>query len=57
MKPVNFSYIPFVVIALFIIAGLTIVKLSKTNDSPAEQFVESVLKTQGVDIDFSPDED
>lgn len=43
-------------IIVLLCLGLGISHFSDKDDSPAEQAVEAMLKTQGVDIDFSPDD-
>ncbi len=57
MRCKGFAFIPVIIIVASLCAGFLAFKLSKKNDSPIEQAAESVLKTQGVDIDFSPDDE
>lgn len=56
MKYKGFAFIPVIVIMAAMLVGSAAYFISKKNDSPVEQAAESVLKTQGVDIDFSPDD-
>lgn len=57
MKPNGFAFIPVIVIIAALCVGSAAFFISKKNDSPVEQAAEAVLKTQGVDIDFSPDDE
>lgn len=57
MKYKGFAFVPVLIIVASLIAGFIAYKISGKNDSPIEQAAESVLKAQGVDIDFSPDDD
>jgi len=57
MKQKGFAFIPVIVIMAAMLVGSAAYFISKKNDSPAEQAAEAVLRTQGVDIDFSPDDD
>jgi len=57
MKQKGFALIPVLVIIGALVVGSAAYFISKKNDSPAEQAAEAVLKTQGVDIDFSPDDE
>lgn len=45
-----------IIIAGFLV-GLGAYTITKKNDSPVEQAAEAVLKSQGIDIDFSPDDE
>lgn len=56
MKSKGFAFIPVIIIIAAMFVGAGAYLISKKNDSPAEQAAEAVLKTQGVDIDFSPDD-
>lgn len=56
MKSKGFAFIPFIVIIGAMLVGGAAYFISKKNDSPVEQAAEAVLKTQGVNIDFSPDD-
>ena len=56
MKYKGFAFIPVIVIIAALCVGSAAYFISKKNDSPVEQAAESVLRTQGVDIDFSPDD-
>lgn len=44
------------IIALALLIGGGALFITKQNDSPVEQAAEYVLRTQGIDIDFSPDD-
>lgn len=57
MKTKGFAFIPIILIASALCIGFLAFQFSKKNDSPVEQAAEAVLKTQGVDIDFSPDDE
>ena len=57
MKSQGFAFIPVIIIMAAMLLGGAAYFVSKKNDSPVEQAAEAVLRTQGVDIDFSPDED
>lgn len=57
MKSKGFALIPVLVIIGALVVGSAAYFISKKNDSPIEQAAEAVLKTQGVDIDFSPDDE
>lgn len=57
MKGKGFAFIPVIVIIAALCVGSAAYFITKKNDSPIEQAAESVLKTQGVDIDFSPDDE
>lgn len=57
MKSKGFAFIPVIVIIAALCVGSAAYFITKKNDSPIEQAAESVLKTQGVDIDFSPDDE
>jgi hypothetical protein len=57
MKSKGFAFIPVIIILGAICVGSAAYLISKKNDSQVEQAAEAVLKTQGVDIDFSPDDD
>lgn len=56
MKCKGFAFIPLIIIVASLCAGFLAYTISKKNDTPVEQAAEAVLKTQGVDIDFSPDD-
>lgn len=56
MKSKGFTYLHILVIAGAIAVGVGAYFVSNKNDSPVEQAAEAVLHTQGVDIDFSPDD-
>jgi len=45
--------IGFIIVCLIVGAGIAY--KSKKPDSAPEQAVEAVLRTQGIDIDFSPE--
>ena len=57
MKNKGFAFVPFIIIALAFCAGFAALMITKKNDSPVEQVAEAVLRTQGVDVDLSPDDD
>lgn len=57
MKSKGFAFIPVIVIIAALCVGSAAFFISKKNDSAVEQAAEAVLKTQGVDIDFSPDDE
>lgn len=57
MKSKGFAFIPVIVIISALCIGSAAYFISKKNDSHVEQAAEAVLKTQGVDIDFSPDDE
>ncbi len=55
-KEVSMSIMVAVIILIAGAVGFTAHLISKTNDSPAEQAAELILKEElGVDIDFSAD--
>lgn len=56
MNSKGFAFIPVIVIIAALCVGSAAYFISKKNDSAVEQAAEAVLKTQGVDIDFSPDD-
>jgi sugar/nucleoside kinase (ribokinase family) len=56
MKSKGFAFIPVIVIIAALCVGSAAYFITKKNDSPIEQAAEAVLKTEGVDIDFSPDD-
>ena len=45
------------VIIIATVVGIGSYVLTQKNDSPIEQAAEAVLRTQGIDIDFSPEYD
>lgn len=49
------SWIKIAIIVGAIIIGSIALFISKTPDSPIEQAAEAILKTQGVDVDLSPE--
>ena len=57
MKRKGFALIPVILIIGALCVGSAAYFISKKNDSLIEQAAETVLMTQGVDIDFSPDDD
>ena len=57
MKSKGFAFVPLILIASALCMGFLAYQISKKNDSPVEQAAEAVLKTQGVDVDFSPDDE
>lgn len=56
MRCKGFAFIPVIIIVASLCAGFLAYKLSGKNDTPIEQAAEAVLKTEGIDIDFSPDD-
>ena len=56
MKCKGFAFIPVIIIAAALAAGFLAYHISGKNDTPVEQAAEAALKTQGIDIDFSPDD-
>lgn len=57
MKSKGFAFIPVMIILGAVLAGSAAYFISKKNDSPVEQAAEAILKTEGIDIDFSPEDD
>jgi hypothetical protein len=53
----KFTLIKVLLIGIAFVAGFGALMLSKKPDSPVEQAAEAVLKTQGIDIDFSQDDE
>lgn len=45
------------IIIAAILVGLAALLITQKNDSPVEQAAEQVLRTQGIDIDLSPDDE
>lgn len=56
MKQSGFALLPVFIIACAVSVGIAALVITKKNDSPVEQAAEAVLRTQGIDIDFSPDD-
>ena len=54
----NIKGFPFktVIILVAMISGITAYLITQKNDSTIEQATEAVLRTQGIDIDFSPND-
>jgi len=48
-----FDFSAVILIAICIISGVVISFTSKKIDSPAEQMIEAVLASEGIDVDFS----
>jgi hypothetical protein len=46
---------PAIVIAALAAGGIAYL-VSQKNDSPVEQAAEAVLRTQGIDVDISPND-
>ena len=44
-----------IIVVVAMIIGIATSFISKKNDTLVEQVAEAILKTQGIDIDFSPD--
>lgn len=44
-----------IIVVVAMIVGIATYFISKKNDTLVEQVAEAILKTQGIDIDFSPD--
>jgi hypothetical protein len=42
-------------VVLALIVGYGSMLLTKTKDGPVEQAAEAVLRTQGIDVDLSPE--
>lgn len=42
-----------ILIVVLIVGGLVIHTVSKKDDTPAEQLVENILRSENVNIDFS----
>ena len=55
----NIKGFPFkpVIVLITMISGFGAYLITQKNDSPIEQATEAVLRTQGIDIDFSPNDD
>ena len=45
-----------IIVVVAMIIGIATYFISKKNDTLVEQVAEAILKTQGIDIDFSPDD-
>ena len=45
-----------IIVVVAMIIGIATYFISKKNDTIVEQVAEAILKTQGIDIDFSPDD-
>ncbi len=56
MKSKYFSLIRLIIIILALIAGILSRYVTHTNDSAVEQVAEAILETEGVDINFSPND-
>jgi len=54
----NIKGFPFkpVIVLITMISGFGAYLITQKNDSPIEQATEAVLRTQGIDIDFSPND-
>lgn len=50
------QWIKLIVIMSAVLIGSIGHHVSKKNDGPVEQFSEAVLRTQGIDIDLSPED-
>ncbi len=46
-----------VVMIIALLFGLCAHVITRKNDSAIEQAAEAILKSEGIDIDFSPDDD
>lgn len=57
MNSKGFAFVPVMVIIAALCVGSAAFFISKKNDSHVEQAAEAVLRTHGVDIDFSPDDE
>jgi hypothetical protein len=51
----NLNVLRILLIILCLVLGLGSIFLFKKKNNPVEQAAEAVLKTQGIDIDFSKD--
>lgn len=51
----NISWIKMAIIGAAMAVGFGAYMITKTPDSAVEQAAETVLRTQGIDIDLSPD--
>ena len=45
-----------IIVVVAMIIGIATYFISKKNDTIVEQVAEAILKTQGIDIDFSPND-
>lgn len=45
-----------IIIAILMVLGVGIHEVSKKNDTAPEQLIEAVLRSQGVEYDFSADD-
>lgn len=57
MNQKGFAFIPVLIIIGALCVGSAAYFISKKNDSAMEQAAEIILRTQGVEIDFSPDDE
>jgi hypothetical protein len=53
----NMQWIKIIVVGAALAIGYGSYLISKTPDNPVEQAAEAVLRSQGVDIDLSPNND
>ena len=53
----GFVILPVIIIISALVIGYSAYQLSGKNDTPTEQAAEAVLRQNGIDIDFSPDDD
>jgi hypothetical protein len=52
----NIKILPVLLIVGALVAGYASKIFTKQNDHPIEQAAESVLRSHGIDLDFSPDD-
>jgi len=57
MKSKGHALIPVIIITAAFLVGLGSYLFTKKNDGHVEQAAEAVLRTHGIDIDFSPDDE
>ena len=57
MKSHGFAFVPAMIVLAAMLVGGSAYLITKKNDSPIEQAAEAILKSQGIDMDFSPDDD
>lgn len=53
----KFSWIKIIVIGAAMAVGTGAYLITRQPDSALEQAAESILESQGIDIDFSPEEE
>ncbi len=45
-----------IIIAILMVVGVGIHEVTKKDDTPAEQFIEAILRAEGVEYDFSAED-